>query len=125
MGVFEMFRALCFAVLAATALPAFADEQTTVIRSGDTAQMAVGDTQAIAFYTSERKGMRVTMIFTDSEGETLRTRVFLDDGQTHTIVLDAAEDDADGYRFNFRRTGDAVEMTGADLTAPTKVAARY
>lgn len=119
-----MFRALCFAIMAAIAVPAFAKEQSTVIRSGDTAQMSVGETQAIAFYTAERKGMRVTMIFTDSEGETVRTRVFLDEGQTHSIVLDAVEED-DAYRFDFRRAGDTVEMTGLDLTADTKVAARY
>ena len=107
MGVLEMFRALCFAVLAAITMPAFADEQSTVIRIGDTAQMTVGETQAIAFHTTERKGMRVTMIFMDSEGETVRSRVFLDDGQTHSIVLDASEED-DAYRFDFRRTGDAA-----------------
>jgi len=119
-----MFRALIFALVAAIALPASAEEQSALIRAGDTAQMAVGDTQAIAFYTTDRKGMRVTMVFTDSDGETLRTRILLDDGQSHAVVLDASEDD-EGYRFSFRRDGSTVEMTGVDRTGPTKVAARY
>ncbi|MEM7058457.1 MAG: hypothetical protein AAF557_12760 [Pseudomonadota bacterium] len=120
-----MFRALIFALVTAMALPASAEEQSAMIRAGDTAQMNVGESQAIAFYTTDRKGMRVTMVFTDSEGETMRTRILLDDGQTHAIVFDASEDFEDGYRFSFRRNGDTVEMTGEDRSGPTEVAARY
>ena len=120
-----MFRALCFAVLTAAAvLPAQADNQLATIHAGDTAQMAVGDTQAIAFYTTDRKGMQVMMVFTDAEGDVLRTRVRLDDGQEHSIILDG-EDVDEASRFSFRRAGDTVEMTGAAVTEATTLAARY
>lgn len=107
-----MFRALCFAALTALAAPAFAADKVAMIDAGTTAQMEIGATQAIAFYNTDRKGMQVTMIFTDAEGEMLRTRVRLDDGQAHTIVLHDENDQA--LRYTFTRQGATVEMLGTD-----------
>ena len=121
----QMFRAIFFAALVFASVPAVADQHLATIRAGDTAQMTVGTTQAIAFYTTDRKGMQVTIVFTDSEGETLRSRVRLDDGQTHAVVLEADEDTNDAFRFSVRRSGDIVEMTGEEVAENTTLAARY
>ena len=118
----DMFRALCFAILALAAVPAAADQRQATIRASDTAQMTVGATQAIAFYTTDRKGMQVTMVFTDSEGELLRTRIRLSDGQTHAIVLDVDDDTTASTRFSFRRAGDILEMSGDTVVENTTLA---
>ncbi|MEM9140423.1 MAG: hypothetical protein AAGB15_11405 [Pseudomonadota bacterium] len=111
-----MFRALCFAALAALATPALAADKTAMIDAGTTAQMEIGTTQAIAFYNTDRKGMQVTMVFTDAEGEMLRTRIRLDDGQAHTIVLHD-EDDRE-MRYTLTRQGAQVQMHGATAEEP-------
>ena len=120
-----MFRVL-FLVLALFAAPAAAQQHASLTQPGDTANLRVGETTALVFYNLDVDGvMQVTMLFADDNGETLRTRVRLLDGQRHEVTLEGESDTDPVQHYMFQRIGDGVAMAGGQRPVPTHLAANY
>lgn len=123
MGV-TMFRSVVAGLLIVLAVATARADDVTTLRQGETVQVASGVTQAVAFYTVDRKGMDLTMLMTDADGDLIRTRMRMDDGQAHSILLEPLEDGAPGHRYTFLRLGATVQITAREVHAPTQVAVR-
>ncbi|MEM7189562.1 MAG: hypothetical protein AAF439_08110 [Pseudomonadota bacterium] len=120
-----MFRALLL-VFALIAAPAAAQQHASLTQPGDTANLRVGTTTAYVFYSiDDKKVMQVTMLFASDSGETLRTRIRLDEGQRHEVTLEGDTDSAPVQHYMFQRVGDGIAMAGAESPVGTKVAANY
>ena len=77
----------------------------------DTVHMRAGATQFFAFFRAEPKGLEVTLLFSEPEGPSWRTRVSLADGQSHAIRLTDDHDD-EVMLVSLRRVGATVEVIG-------------
>ena len=110
-------------LLVAAGTSAQANEIAT-IRSGDTAQVSLGQTSAIAFHDARGDAVQLTDVFTEVDGDVMRARVVLQDGQVHTLNLPVDEDGTLVHRYAFVRNGDVVDLWARKIDTRTKLASR-
>lgn len=115
------FTTVLSAILTFTHMPnavaedLFAPNIAVLDRPGEPAWVEIGGSTAIASY-NEVDGAFVltTLLRRGAEGEVLRGRVLLSDGQGHQMILNS-EDGSTRDRFTFRRAGAKVLITGTAL----------
>ena len=88
---------------------------------GTPGRLVANSSSATAFFEMKGERLELTMLFSDEDDpdSVFRTRVFLAEGQSHSIVVGEEEDGSDGQRFFFHRTGDKVTMSLAPASART------
>ena len=108
--------AMCIGVLTAPAPSIagdFAPEISVIDQPGQTLIVRCGPSEAIVFY--ERRGQLFELtIVMNGDGEVLRARIPLADGQGHAMILNS-EDGTRRDRFTIRRNGDQILVTGTPL----------
>ena len=92
--------------------PAHAGERAVLSSPSDTVQLRAGTANLFAYFQHGERGFVVTVLLSGAEGEALRNRVSLTDGQSHAIHVGEDEVEA-GARVSLRRIGDAVEVIGS------------
>ena len=110
-----MFRALALISCLLTVTPVAAEPVTPgpgtrLDGPGVTAMLERAGTQVEASYAWHDGLMDLSVRITDPEGDALRTRVSLRDGQHHTLLIPATEDWVPPTRIDFRRIGTRIEM---------------
>lgn len=101
-------------------LPVLGDQQALLTSDRETVVVALDTTQMTVFFGTRQDLLDVTLLFQDEGGPVMRTRVSLEDGQSHTLTF--PEDDWQPVaRFKVRRTGRAIEATATAL-AETELA---
>ena len=113
--LFTWASALTILVSQTVSADEFAPHIAVLDRPGEPAWLEIGGSTAIASYT-EVDGVFIltTLLRNGSDGEILRGRVALTDGQGHQMILNS-EDGLNRDRFTFRRAGGTVMITGAAL----------
>ena len=106
------------------AAPVTADPQTQLDVPGVTASFERSGAYVEASYAWQNGLMDLTVLVTDAEGDALRTRVGLRDGQRHTLLVPASEDWVPSTRIDFRRIGSHIEVHVDDAAFQTFLAAR-
>ena len=78
----------------------------------DTVQLRAGTADLFAYFSPGERGLVVTVLLGGVDGQALRSRVSLADGQSHAIHV--GEDEAEaGVRVSLRRIGTSVEVIGS------------
>lgn len=103
---------------------AVAEERHLLTHPGETAHFNFSGTSAIVFYDVASDGLSVTTLLTDNDGETLRSRVVLSDGQAHVITLSGDEINEWQLHFGVRRLENRIEISAIRTDDSTKLAAR-
>lgn len=102
--VARIFLALVVSIFASSA---FADMRAVLENEQSTARIQGDAADLIAYYTRRGEVMDLTMLFSDDDGEVLRSRIVLSDGQTHTILL-GTDETLRATRYTFQRVGKMV-----------------
>ena len=108
-----MIRLLVFGFLSIFAGAAHAAEKVVLNSPSDTVRMYTESAEVFAFFRSSNRGYDVTVLFTEAEGATWRTRVSLADGQRHAILI-GGDEEAEGVRISLHRVGTVIEIVGDD-----------
>lgn len=102
---------------------AFANEIRT-IKAGQTAQVDLGATQAVAIQDATGGVVQLTVLVKDADGDVLRSRIVLRDGQGHTVTL-AVDDDANlTHSYAFVRNGDVIDLWARSVDKRARLASR-
>ena len=122
-----MLRVLTLITAILTAAPSIgapvkADPVKTLDQASQTVMIEQAGVHLTAFYDEQVGGtLNLTVLITDADGDTLRTRIALKNRQHHTVLLPGRENDQHPVRIEFLRTGPRVEMvvsgddTGTDV----------
>ena len=120
-----MFRALLAGMLISFASAAYATPVATLSKPTQTIYVPAGAVEMLVYYAPVGDTLEVTMLFTDPEGELLRSRVKLVDGQSHSVAF-SDEEGSTPSSFRVERVGrmigihvegeDAIPQFAADGT---------
>lgn len=121
--VLAMFSCILAATPAVSA-PFTADPATQLEVPGVSIALEKADTQVTASYVWHDGLMDLTVMITDPDGDNLRTRIGMRDGQRHTLLVPATQDWAPSTRIDFRRIGGRIEMHVDDASFQSFLAAR-
>ncbi|MEM7239905.1 MAG: hypothetical protein AAF317_02950 [Pseudomonadota bacterium] len=91
----------------------FAPQINVIDRPGQTLVVRCGLSEAIVFFERRGQLLELTMVLNGGD-EMLRTRIQLEDGQGHAMILNS-EDGTRRDRFTVRRNGDQILITGTPL----------
>lgn len=124
-----MVRVLIFitAFLLATVAhgaPLLEDRLAKLDQPSQTATIETGTLSIVAFYRAREDLLDLTLLVTDQDGETLRTRVALRDRQHHALTLADEHERQAAFSIEILRTGDQVEMMVRDVAKIPDLAAR-
>ena len=108
-----MGRFIVAALVSLFATTAQADMQAILETDKMTARVQTDAAELIAFYTMDDRQMDLTVLLSDADGDVLRSRIGLTDGQTHSILL-GGDDELATTRYSFQRVG---RMVGITITA--------
>lgn len=111
--------AVLLAVVLTMSTPPQIRETVKVLRiAGQDVQLRTKDVEVFARFQRHAEGMELHVLIHEQglEGELLRTRVILEDGQTYEIRLDP-EGETDAPEFTFTRAGPEI-LAVADGAAP-------
>ena len=122
-----MLRILSVLAIVLTATPGIAaagkaNQLTLLSQASQTAMIQEAGLQVVAYYARQGDVLDLTILVTDQEGDTLRTRIALKDRQHHVLLIPAAERDGNPVRIEFLRTADQVEMMVSDDDEQTSIA---
>lgn len=87
-----------------------AEEIARLNQPSQTITLGTNGVQMIAFYDRREDVLDLNILITDTDGETLRTRIGLRHRQHHTMLLPSSSDLEGATRVEFLRTGEQVEM---------------
>ncbi|MEM9369783.1 MAG: hypothetical protein AAGA26_01370 [Pseudomonadota bacterium] len=96
-----------------TAAGDFSPEISVIDQPGQTLIVRCGPSEAIVFYERRGQLFELTVVMT-GDGEVLRARIPLADGQGHAMILNS-EDGTRRDRFTMRRSGNQILVTGKPL----------
>ncbi|MEM9369918.1 MAG: hypothetical protein AAGA26_02045 [Pseudomonadota bacterium] len=96
-----------------TAAGDFAPEISVIDQPGQTLIVRCGPSEAIVFYERRGQLFELTVVM-NGDGEVLRARIPLADGQGHAMILNS-EDGTRRDRFTMRRSGNQILITGTPL----------
>ncbi|MEM9062457.1 MAG: hypothetical protein AAGD13_18505 [Pseudomonadota bacterium] len=113
-----------FAAIPGYGAPLHAEPLARLDQPSQTAMIEAGPLRVVAFYNVHDEVLDLTVLITDQEGETLRTRVALRDRQHHALTLSDEREDQTTYRIEFLRTGAQIEVAVRDVAEVSDLAAR-
>lgn len=105
-----MGRIVLATLLSLIASAAQAEMQAILETDKMTARVQTETAELIAFYTLGDQRMDLTVVLSDTDGDVLRSRIGLADGQTHAILL-GTDDPLTATRYSFQRVGRMVGIT--------------
>ncbi len=109
-----MLRTTTVLLALVAGLPVQAEQIAILSAPHQTVALAAAPARAVAFYRAAADALDVTMVFTDAEGEVVRSRVRMKDGQRHIVTLEG-EAGVPGARFTFVRDGAAIRAQAQAL----------
>jgi len=118
------------------AAPAHSADDAATLAPGQTVRLSLGATEALVTQLPDQGSARlpgsgsgndrvsVQIVLTLGDGDTLRARVRLAEGQTHMINLTIGEDVARIHRYGFLRQGTLVRVFAVELMEQPRLAHR-
>ena len=100
-----------------------ADPVAALTSPRETVQVSGKAGDLVAYFERSGDLLDVTMLFIDSDGEILRSRVSLGDQQQHSVTLSGPEGDA-RTRYELERLDNSVALSVHEMTERDKLAVR-